>query len=60
MIIKEGVEGQHLWSIPYGDHVFLAKESNLPMIFRVDKNLKVVNVSIQTSITDTVTAIKED
>lgn len=45
--------------VPYGDHVFLAKESNLPMIFGVDKNKNVINVSIQTGITDSLTVIKE-
>ena len=46
--------------VPYGDNLFLAKETNLPMIFKVDRNMKVINVSIQTGITDSLTAIKED
>ncbi len=46
--------------VPYGNNVFLAKEANLPMIFGVDKKNKVIKVSVQIGIIDTLTAVKDN
>ena len=45
--------------IPYGNNLFLARQANLPMLFKVDDSGDITGIRIQTNNTSFVIAVKK-